>query len=175
MADPRVAGGVVVRCPCGTSFKAWLCTITAGQAKHCSKACADRARRKPDHDVRGMNTGRWRAQVRFRDIGICERCQVVPAVDRHHRDGDTLNNSRRNVMFLCKRCHMTVDGRLRRFAGARFLGESNPAARLTWPDVVLIRQLWRPGLIQVLAARFGVGTSTIHRVVTGQSWKAEGR
>lgn len=41
----------------------------------------------------------------------CERCDTSPAVDRHHIDGDPLNNVPSNIQSLCRRCHMEVDGR----------------------------------------------------------------
>lgn len=40
------------------------------------------------------------------------------AVDRHHVNGNTLDNERENIAFYCRRHHMAIDGRLDRFAGA---------------------------------------------------------
>lgn len=57
-------------------------------------------------------SGRSRARQRY-DLGPCEVCER-PAVDRHHRDGDTHNNEASNVQSLCRRCHMAADGRLDR-------------------------------------------------------------
>lgn len=57
-------------------------------------------------------TGRYHAERRYRVLGMCEHCGLVPATERHHVDGDTFNNERPNVAFLCNRCHQTVDGRL---------------------------------------------------------------
>lgn len=56
--------------------------------------------------------GRAKARRRYAVLGMCERCGLVPAEDRHHVDGDPQNNERTNVVFLCTRCHMAVDGRL---------------------------------------------------------------
>lgn len=36
-------------------------------------------------------------------------------MERHHRDGDTANNEAANIAFLCRRCHMEIDGRLAAF------------------------------------------------------------
>jgi hypothetical protein len=44
----------------------------------------------------------------------CDRCGK-PGRDRHHRDGNTLNNEPENIECLCRRCHMEIDGRLARF------------------------------------------------------------
>jgi uncharacterized protein YlaI len=35
----------------------------------------------------------------------------VPATERHHKDEDTHNNARENVVFLCRPCHGRIDGR----------------------------------------------------------------
>ena len=51
--------------------------------------------------------------VNMYEIDACEDCGK-PAIDRHHVDGDTGNNARENVRFLCRRCHMVADGRLER-------------------------------------------------------------
>lgn len=44
----------------------------------------------------------------------CAACGA-PGFDRHHRDGNTFNNAPSNVVVLCRRCHMTEDGRLEAF------------------------------------------------------------
>ena len=58
-------------------------------------------------------TGRWRARRWFpmRPGQVCAECEVRPAVERHHWDGNPLNNTA-NVVFLCRRCHLRIDGRL---------------------------------------------------------------
>jgi len=57
-------------------------------------------------------TGRWRARRWFpmRPGQVCAECEVRPARERHHWDGNPLNNDR-NVVFLCRRCHLHIDGR----------------------------------------------------------------
>lgn len=62
------------------------------------------------------NTKRMRAQRRYK-LGPCERCRK-PGTDRHHKDANTGNNEPSNIMILCRRCHMTVDGRLPAFVVA---------------------------------------------------------
>lgn len=54
-----------------------------------------------------------RAQRWFPLPSKCDECDAVP-VDRHHKDGDDGNNIIENIAFLCRRCHMIVDGRLER-------------------------------------------------------------
>lgn len=84
--------------------------------------------RGPDHkawkgDAARIEAKRARAQRMF-PLGKCELCDK-PAVDRHHKDGDTGNNKPKNVQRLCRRCHMKTDGRL-----ATFLSHSKGRATL---------------------------------------------
>lgn len=58
---------------------------------------------------------RSRAQRAYSLEGVaCEHCGERPAIDRHHIDDNTANNERSNIALLCRRCHMTADGRLER-------------------------------------------------------------
>lgn len=63
-------------------------------------------------DAASPTTKRNRARRIYIQLGICENCHSRPAVDRHHKDTNTGNNQRENLMFLCRQCHMTLDGRL---------------------------------------------------------------
>lgn len=58
-----------------------------------------------------MKRGHEACRKQYPLIGNCERCSL-PATERHHIDGDSCNNLRKNVQFLCRRCHMAIDGRL---------------------------------------------------------------
>jgi hypothetical protein len=64
-------------------------------------------------DKATKEAGRARARSMYEIIN-CEKCGK-PAVDRHHKDGNTLNNKPSNIIPLCRRCHMKEDGRLERF------------------------------------------------------------
>lgn len=50
----------------------------------------------------------------------CEVCFQDKRLDRHHDDGNTANNRTENIKFLCRRCHMTADGRLARMREVRY-------------------------------------------------------
>lgn len=71
--------------------------------------------------------GRARARRLYPNLGTCAKCRA-PASDRHHIDGDTFNNRRSNIEFLCRSCHMREDGRLEslRFAAMRFWHNRKP-------------------------------------------------
>ena len=62
-------------------------------------------------DKATKNSGHHRAHRRFPDIGPCTKCGN-PKSQRHHIDGNPLNNAAENIMIVCYRCHMEIDGRL---------------------------------------------------------------
>lgn len=61
-------------------------------------------------DAATVHVKRERARKLYA-LGPCQACGA-PGRDRHHRDGDTGNNSPENIRILCRRCHMAEDGRL---------------------------------------------------------------
>lgn len=58
--------------------------------------------------------GRKRALRMYPALGPCVKCGCTRA-ERHHRDGNTANNAPDNIEIVCRRCHMTEDGRLEAF------------------------------------------------------------
>lgn len=60
-------------------------------------------------------TGRDRASRWFIVSRFCEKCNRKIHIERHHKDGNSLNNDRQNLQFLCRRCHMEEDGRMQQF------------------------------------------------------------
>ena len=58
-----------------------------------------------------IKAARLRAWSKF-PPGPCERCGRPG--QRHHADGNPLNNHPGNIKMLCVRCHMLADGRLER-------------------------------------------------------------
>ena len=97
----------------------------------------------PESSPRGEDHYAWKGEQANRDAKrnraqrafsldgvVCERCQEKPATDRHHRDDDVGNNFRDNLMFLCRRCHMEIDGRLgRNLDGGRKPKPPKPCAQ----------------------------------------------
>jgi 5-methylcytosine-specific restriction endonuclease McrA len=51
------------------------------------------------------NTGRQRAARVLSDLPPCEACGATEKLHRHHRDGDTSNNTPSNLASLCATCH----------------------------------------------------------------------
>jgi hypothetical protein len=66
-------------------------------------------------DEADTRTGRTRALRIFRKHP-CEICgEGQKRIDRHHIDGNTLNNKEDNIVLLCRKCHMSTDGRIEKF------------------------------------------------------------
>lgn len=80
-------------------------------------------------------SGRSRALRKFPRVGPCVKCGKKRA-ERHHVDGNTLNNDPSNIVVLCRKCHMQTDGRLEQFRTiAVAAGPKARAAR--WNKTVL--------------------------------------
>lgn len=66
-------------------------------------------------EPRTEGRGRQICRAMYPEIGLCELCGIK-ATERHHKDANTFNNVRENIMFLCHRCHTLEDGRAMRLA-----------------------------------------------------------
>lgn len=114
------AGSTIISRICETCKESF--DLEIGEAKRtgwryrrfCSLRCSKMEANNPQwkgNDA-GAVSGRTRAQHKYLNIGPCQRCGSTKSVERHHINGDTLNNQPDNVEFVCRRCHMKVDGRL---------------------------------------------------------------
>jgi hypothetical protein len=88
-------------------------------------------------DGASIKTGRTRALRSF-PAKPCELCGDTNRIDRHHIDGNTLNNLEANIVFLCRRCHMASDGRLEKFIE---LAKRNQPVAIAhrWKDKTILR------------------------------------
>jgi hypothetical protein len=105
--DWQANAGSYDRCPdCGgwKAKKAYRC-------RACSPKPAEAARARWK-DNPSDSAGRTRAQNLHALPENCERCARAVRLERHHLDANPANNERGNIQFLCRRCHMEVDGRL---------------------------------------------------------------
>ncbi len=110
------------------------------------------------------HSGRGRALKLFKNIGPCCNCGAEKS-ERHHIDGNTLNNSPENIKILCRRCHQIEDGRIKKFATPF----TNGIAKLSYEKAAEIRRSQEGG--GVLARRYGVSISLISLVRLGKIWK----
>lgn len=58
--------------------------------------------------------GRGRALFLYPNIGKCSICGNLKT-ERHHIDGNTVNNDSSNIKIVCRKCHMKLDKRLNTF------------------------------------------------------------
>ena len=91
---------------------------------------AKRVRSGPDHhawkgDEATQKAGRSRALRMYKEVGPCVLCGAEKT-ERHHMDGNTLNNEPGNILAVCRSCHMKEDGRLENFI--RVARENQPKA-----------------------------------------------
>ncbi len=120
-------------------------------------------------------SGRRQAQEMF-SLEQCERCEK-PGYERHHKDGNPLNNVRENIEVLCRRCHMVVDGRLDKSSDVlRSImrkGESNSQSIYTESQVREIRRKYIPRVhtCKMLAEEYGGTERAIQAIVQRQNWR----
>ena len=47
------------------------------------------------------------------NINLCQNCGRKYHLDIHHKDGNHNNNVKENLLKVCRRCHMLLDGRMK--------------------------------------------------------------
>lgn len=98
-------------------------------SRFCSRRCFGLSIKGRFKTNATLGAGRLRARIAFPEMpSLCTRCKLAAPTDRHHKDGNPLNNSPSNIAFLCRRCHMREDGRLERVIQrqSQLCGELNP-------------------------------------------------
>lgn len=139
--------------------------ITTSSRSGLCRSCVVSGERHPrwQGDNATPHSKRGRAREMYDLIGVtCESCGSHPAVERHHIDGNTGNNDRSNVRFLCQNCHRVPHK----------LGESNPAAKLTTNAVHEIRAQYVKGGIsqKALGELYGISQAQVSNIVLGKKW-----
>lgn len=74
---------------------------------------------RKQQEIVTQKSGRDRARKLYPNV-LCDVCGYFPA-QRHHKDGNTCNNSRENIAFLCPKHHIYAD-RLDHVRRISFLG-----------------------------------------------------
>ncbi len=57
------------------------------------------------------DSGRARARRQFIELQPCRYCGSLKT-EHHHKDSDEFNNVADNLEWVCRRCHMRLDGRI---------------------------------------------------------------
>jgi hypothetical protein len=116
------------KCTCGNSWFGSSSLVKRGAVRSCGCLMRESYKRTTEHKARmskavsgernhnwkgekaSQESGRCRCNRLYRDIGPCILCGN-PKSERHHIDGNTLNNDPSNIMICCRKCHMQQDGR----------------------------------------------------------------
>ena len=120
--------------------------------------------------------GRGRAQRLYPVVKPCERCGKKKA-ERHHRDNNTANNEPSNIHFLCRRCHMEIDGRLERFRQvAKRPGPRGGHSRFGTGDLDRMRAMLAAGQSQrSIGIEFHVTQTCVSRLLAGKRKLSDAR
>lgn len=59
------------------------------------------------------NTGRFRREEKYKNMGMCVVCDDKKATCLHHIDGDNTNDKSSNLQALCSECHQKAHMLLR--------------------------------------------------------------
>lgn len=173
----QVVSGTRVPCVCdhcGASFSVQAAQVRLrGGGKYCSKPCrwagtGERRRGALHHNWKGDDVSPMAARARARTRYVaerCERCDATEHIERHHKNGNTHDNSPENIAILCRRCHMHEDGRLYRFRDSVFRLTDEQVAEIQARYAALPRVGSRRarGSVSALAAELGVSRATIIR------------
>lgn len=117
-----------------------------------------------------VRDGHGRAR-RYYPLDKCELCGA-PATDRHHRNGDHRDNRPENIAGLCRRCHMSEDGRLARFIALNPSGWRHPRRKVSDDDVRAIRA--SVAREEDLARQFGISAGTAGKIRRGERYRDVG-
>ena len=109
---------------CGCSFSAY--SPPCRPRKFCSQECGQRSmagsKQTEDHIAKRIKSGsghpNWKGNLASRKTGRCRALRMFPSrpcehcgeakAERHHVDGNTLNNEPTNIQFLCRACHLAL-------------------------------------------------------------------
>lgn len=180
---------------CGKQFERSVSQVFHRGAKYCSRECSNKGyvaecAQRPIRDKYGRSARAadraWQKAVRERDAYTCQRCgKVEKYVHAHHvatrsRRPD-LRHDISNGKCLCGSCHSWVhehpkealaagllSGDSYELARKKLSGADHPMAKLTAPQIVVLRQRRLNGeAVQDLAKEFGLHRATVSRIVNG--------
>lgn len=83
-------------------------------------------------DAGAEQTGRTRCQKLYPGPLQCEIEGCEKKAERHHKDGDTLNNERSNIQFLCRSHHAKLEHRTLGFEHTSEARAKQSEARKRW-------------------------------------------
>jgi hypothetical protein len=99
---------------CGKQYTGW------GRF-FCSKKCRTQPKGEMSPSWKGVNITRQAGRERAVKLFPLEPCEICnnPKAERHHIDGNPVNNIRTNIMFLCRKHHILIEKRYLHMLKAR--------------------------------------------------------
>ena len=119
---------------CGNAFSTFPCWIRKGGGKYCSKECAFKStisRRLRSLSKESELNPNWKGdsikyhavhrwvERRLKKPDICPRCKQKGWMDLHNISGEYKRDVK-DWEWLCRRCHMIVDGRFNGRVNGKF-------------------------------------------------------
>ena len=114
---------------------------------------------------------RWVRKFKSK-VALCVCCKVSPPVDLANISGKYKKDVN-DFEWLCRRCHMTKDGRAKIFASmASHQGVNHSRSKLTERQVLDIRKDRKLGFTySKIAKLYGMSISRTAAICTGDGWK----
>jgi len=117
---------------CGADMEARPDKIALGEGKYCSQQCHGKAKLGEDNPMWAGKEATYHAVHRYIERRItkpdtCPRCGNAGWLDLHNRDSNYSRNLR-DWEWLCRRCHMKIDGRMTRRQGGKYAPKAADSA-----------------------------------------------
>lgn len=93
---------------CGKKMDARKADIKRGWGKFCSPSCSAQygcTLRPPAESISRLNEIARQVYIKRNGLPSCNHCGTVPA-DVHHLNEDKTDNSKENLLALCRSCHV---------------------------------------------------------------------
>ena len=102
-------------CDCGKKTESHKCNLRNGNTKSCGclRSIVKMGRRNPQWkgDSVGYNALHEWMRKRYTKPALCENCNSEPPMDLANKSNKYLRDLS-DWWYLCRRCHMTIDGRI---------------------------------------------------------------
>jgi len=115
--------GILKKCYCGNGFYEY--PYQKDKRKFCCWNCANKfngknLKKRVLEKNPAYKHGLYSEFLRSKIKRVCSDCGSKLRIEIHHIDGNRKNNNIKNLMALCRKCHVKKDGRKRFLKLGRF-------------------------------------------------------